>query len=137
MKTLHTAFRVTDLAASLDFYTALGSHEVGRIQSGDGSSLTVLKLPADQVGALELIHRPADEPVHIGTGFGYIVVQVDNIARTVEALSQAGLMPGALVRHAGPEGPQTSQLTDPDGYCIELVQWPLGHPDGITAADFG
>ncbi|MGH8836233.1 MAG: VOC family protein [Actinomycetes bacterium] len=137
MKTLHTAYRVTDLAASLDFYTALGYHEVGHIQSGDGSSLTVLKLPADQVGALELIHRPADEPVDIGTGFGYIVVQVDDIACTVEALSQAGLMPGALVRHAGPEGPQTSQLTDPDGYHIELVEWPPGHPDGITAADFG
>ena len=136
MKTLHTAFRVTDLAVSLEFYTALGYHDVGRIQSGD-DSLTVLKLPADQVGALELIHRPADEPVDIGTGFGYIVVQVDDIARTVEALSQAGLMPGALVRHAGPEGPQTSQLTDPDGYRIELVEWPPGHPDGITAADFG
>jgi lactoylglutathione lyase len=137
VKTLHTAYRVTDLAASLDFYTALGYREVGRIQSGDGSSLTVLKLPADQVGAVELIHRPADEPVDIGTGFGYIVVQVDDIARTVEALSQAGLMPGALVRHAGPEGPQTSQLTDPDGYHIELVEWPPGHPDGITAADYG
>jgi hypothetical protein len=26
-------------------------------------------------------------------------------------------------------------LTDPDGYRIELVQWPHGHPDGITAAN--
>ncbi len=24
----------------------------------------------------------------------------------------------------------------PDGYRIELVQWPTGHADGITAADF-
>jgi lactoylglutathione lyase len=37
----------------------------------------------------------------------------------------------------GPDGPQTAWLTDPDGYRIELVQWPPGHPDGITAADFG
>jgi hypothetical protein len=28
-------------------------------------------------------------------------------------------------------------LVDPDGYRIELVQWPPGHRDGITAADFG
>jgi len=28
------------------------------------------------------------------------------------------------------------RLTDPDGYRIELVQWPPGHLDGITAADF-
>jgi hypothetical protein len=41
-------------------------------------------------------------------------------------------------RHpAGPDGPRTSWLTDPDSYRIELVQWPAGHCDGITAADFG
>jgi hypothetical protein len=27
-------------------------------------------------------------------------------------------------------------LIDPDGYQIELVQWPVGHTDGMTAADF-
>ena len=31
MKTLHTAYRVTDLVASLEFYTALGYREVGRV----------------------------------------------------------------------------------------------------------
>lgn len=29
----------------------------------------------------------------------------------------------------------TAMLTDPDGNRIELVQWPPGHADGITAAD--
>ena len=29
----------------------------------------------------------------------------------------------------------TAWITDPDGNRIELVQWPPGHPDGITAAD--
>ena len=27
-------------------------------------------------------------------------------------------------------------MTDPDGYRIELVQWPEGHPVGMTRADF-
>ena len=27
-------------------------------------------------------------------------------------------------------------VRDPDGYRIELVQWPRGHADGITEADF-
>jgi lactoylglutathione lyase len=40
-------------------------------------------------------------------------------------------------RPGGADGPQTSWLTYPDGYRIELVQWPPGHADGITAADFG
>jgi lactoylglutathione lyase len=118
VKTLHTAYRVTDLAASLAFYNALGYEEVGHIDGGDGPSLTVLKFPDDQVGALELIHRPADGPVDNGTGFDYFVVQVDDLATTVEALAQAGLRPEPVIRHAGSNGPQTSRLTDPDGYRI-------------------
>jgi lactoylglutathione lyase len=35
----------------------------------------------------------------------------------------------------GADGPRTSWITDPDGYRIELVQWPAGHADGITRAD--
>ncbi|MFN2486061.1 MAG: hypothetical protein ABR609_05530 [Acidimicrobiia bacterium] len=27
-------------------------------------------------------------------------------------------------------------LEDPDGYRIELVEWPPGHPDGMTSVDF-
>jgi len=45
VKTLHTAYRVTDLAASLGFYSALGYREVGRVGMGEGGSLTMLKWP--------------------------------------------------------------------------------------------
>ena len=31
---------------------------------------------------------------------------------------------------------RTAWIADPDGNRIELVQWPPGHPDGMTAADF-
>jgi lactoylglutathione lyase len=86
---------------------------------------------------LELVHRPADGPVDIGTGFSHLVVQVDNLATAIEALTAAGLTPGPVQRPGGPDGPQTSWLTDPDCYRIELVQWPPGHADGVTAADFG
>jgi lactoylglutathione lyase len=96
----------------------------------------MLKFPGEEVITLELAYRPVGEAVDIGTGFSHLVVQVDNLAATIEALSQAGLGPGPVERPGGPDGPQTSWLTDPDGYRIELVQWPPGHPDGITAADF-
>lgn len=96
----------------------------------------MLKFSGEEVVTLELVHRSAGEPVDIGTGFSHLVVQVDNLAATVEALSQAGLRPGPVERPGGPDGPQTSWLADPDGYRIELVQWPPGHPAGITAADF-
>jgi lactoylglutathione lyase len=136
VKTLHTAYRVTDLASSLGFYSALGYQEVGRVGVGDGASLTMLKFPGEEVVTLELVHRPADGPVQVGTGFSHLVVQVDELAVTIEVLSQRGLRPGPEQHPAGPDGPRTSWLIDPDGYRIELVQWPPGHADGISAADF-
>ena len=30
----------------------------------------------------------------------------------------------------------TAMLADPDGTRIELVQWPTGHADGMSAEDF-
>ena len=136
MKTLHTAYRVTDLKVSLDFYPTLGYRELGRVDLGDGNSLTMLRFPDEDVVTLELAHRPADSDVEIGTGFRHVVVQVDDIAATVDALTRAGLRPGPLEHHEAPEGPTTSWVTDPDGYHIELVQWPAGHADGLSEADF-
>lgn len=135
MKTLHTAYRVTDLALALRFYNALGYEVAGRVDLGEDVTLTMLKFPTEEVVTLELVHRPHDEPVDVGTGFSHLVVQVDDLADTVDTLSRAGLRPGPMERPGGPDGPRTAFLTDPDGYRIELVQWPPGHPDGITFAD--
>jgi len=136
VRTLHPAFRVTDLASSLQFYTAIGYEEVGRVDIADGARLTMLKLPDDELVTLELVNRPADGGVDIGNGFSHLAVKVDDLSAIIETLSQSGLRPGPVERPGGPDGPQTAWLTDPDGYRIELVQWPPGHADGITAADF-
>jgi len=136
VKTILTAYRVTDLAASTAFYTILGYVEVGHRDLGEGASLIVLRFPGEEVGTLELIHRPSEGAIDVGTGFSHIAVQVEDLDATIEALSQAGLRPGTVRRPGGPAGPQISWLTDPDGYRIELVQWPPGHPDGVTAGDF-
>jgi hypothetical protein len=61
VKTLHTAYRVTDLAASLDVYIALGYGQAGRVDIGDGASLTMLKFPGEETVTLELVH-PAGQP---------------------------------------------------------------------------
>jgi lactoylglutathione lyase len=40
---------------------------------------------------------------------------------------------------ASPDGSDkfwTAWITDPDGNRFELVQWPPGHPDGMSAADW-
>jgi len=136
MTTLHPAFRVTELAASLAFYSALGYEQIGRVDLGDGMTLTMLKFPAEEVVTLELAHRPADDPVVIGSGFSHLAVQVDDLDATIAGVTKAGLSPGPVERPGGLDGPQTAWLIDPDGYRIELVQWPPGHPYAITAADF-
>jgi lactoylglutathione lyase len=87
VKTLHTAYRVSDLPASLSFYSALGYVEIGRIDIGSSRSKT--SLPSS-------------------------------------LRCRSGVDPGPVERPGGPDGPQTAWLTDPDGYRIELVQWPPG-----------
>jgi len=93
MRTLHTSCRVSNLAASLDFYTALGYEQVGRVDLGANASLTMLKFPGEEVVTLELVHRPEDGPVDIGTGFSHIPVQVDDLAATLGQLSRRGSGP--------------------------------------------
>ena len=73
--------------------------------------------------------------MQVCTGFSHLAVQVADLAATTARLTRAGLEPGPIERPGGPDGPQTSWLSDPDGYWIELVQWPAGHADGITAAE--
>lgn len=136
MKTLFVSYRVTELDRSLAFYTALGYVELGRVEPGDGSHLVILKFPGEPAASLELVHRPAAGRVDVGSGFDHLAIQVDTLATTLETLTAAGLEPGPVEHPGGPHGPKTSWLTDPDGYRIELVEWPPGHPDGITAADF-
>ncbi|MFF6988999.1 VOC family protein [Streptomyces sp. NPDC010273] len=136
MKTLFVSYRVTDLDRSLGFYTALGYGELGKVEIGDGARLVILAFPGEPAASLELVHRPADGRVDVGTGFDHLAIQVDTLTDTLTALTEAGLEPGPLQFPGGPDGPQTSWLTDPDGYRIELVEWPSGHSDSITAADF-
>jgi len=74
--------------------------------------------------------------VQLGTGFSHLVVQVDDLTDTCQKLLASGLTPEAPQSPGGPLGPTTSWLTDPDGYRIELVQWPAGHADGLSESDF-
>lgn len=135
-KTFFVSYRVNDLARSLEFYRALGYAELGTVSLDDGSRLAMLKFPEEPAASLELVHRPASGPVDVGTGFDHLAIQMDELAGTIETLTAAGLEPGPLQLPGGPDGPKTSWLTDPDGYRIELVEWPADHPDGITEADF-
>ena len=137
MKTLLTAYRVRDLARSLAWYGQVGFREIGRVSAGDGTVRAMLNLPGDgDAVTLELVDDGGRQPVAPGTGFSHIAVQVDDLAAILAALAAQGVACGEPQRPGGEDGPRTCLLRDPDGYRLELVQWPPGHPDDMTRADF-
>lgn len=133
MRTLHVGLRVTDLGRSLAFYTAIGYEVVGSVPETPIGHLTMLKLPDDEFVTVELVHD--GNPVDRGTDVSHLVVQVESMADTLDVLADHGIEPVAPGQESD-DGLKTTFIADPDGRRIELVQWPSGHTDGITAADW-
>ena len=137
MKTLLTAYRVGDLARSVDFYARVGFREIGRATFENGPTRVMLNLPGDgDAATIELVDDRSVGPVEIGNGFSHIAVQVADLAAALADLARAGIASDGIELPGGQEGPAVANLRDPDGYRIELVQWPPGHPGGLTSADF-
>ena len=134
MRTLHLGLRVSDLERSLAFYKALGYEVLGTVPETDFGSLTMLKLPDEDFVSIELVHDPAGGPVDPG-GLNHFVIHVEAMHEFVAGLAERGVEAEPPHSPDGTDGFWTSWVTDPDGYRIELVQWPDGHSDGITAAD--
>jgi lactoylglutathione lyase len=136
MRTLHFGLRVTDLDRSVGFYGALGYEVVGTVPETPLGTLTMLQLPGDEFVTIELVHDPSQGEVLVATGLSHFVVKVDSMEATVIELAARGIDAEAPSSPDGSEEFRTSWVTDPDGNRIELVQWPPGHADGITAADW-
>jgi lactoylglutathione lyase len=134
LRTLHVGLRVADLERSLAFYTSVGYEVLGEVPATEFGSLTMLKLPDDEFVSLELVHDPARDRVEPG-GLNHRVIQVEAMHETIAHLAARGIETESASSPDGSEDFWTAWLTDPDGYRIELVQWPPGHPDGMTHAD--
>jgi lactoylglutathione lyase len=135
MRTLHVGLRVEHLDRSLAFYRALGFEVVGTVPETEFGRLTMLKLPEDEYVSIELVHDPNGGPVD-PRGINHLVIQVDSMDSAAEMLAAAGIDVESSTRHDDADGLWTAWLTDPDGYRIELVQWPRGHPAGMFEGDF-
>jgi lactoylglutathione lyase len=134
VRTLHVGLRVSVLDRSLAFYTALGYEVLGGVPATELGTLTMLKLPDDPFVTVELVHDPDGRPVEPG-GLSHLVVQVNQLHATIAELTERGVDAGTPASPDGSSDFLTAWLTDPDGYRIELVQWPTGHPDGMTRSD--
>jgi len=135
MRTLHIGLRVADLDRSLAFYTSVGYEVVGEVPDTDLGHLTMLKLPDDEFVAIELVHDRTGVVVD-GTRLSHLVIQVDSMDATLTELAARGVDVEAPTSPDGSKDLRTTWIVDPDGNRIELVQWPAGHADGMTAADF-
>ena len=136
MRTLHFGLRVSDLDRSLAFYTGVGYEVVGSVPETGFGRLTMLKLPGDEFVTVELVHDPARGTVEPGGPLNHLVIKVESMADTVAELAARGIEAEPPGSPDGSADFATSWITDPDGNRIELVQWPAGHPDGMTAADW-
>jgi lactoylglutathione lyase len=136
MRTLHVGLRVADLERSLAFYTAVGYQVVGEVPDTELGHLTMLKLPGDEFVSVEIVHDPEGAAVGADTRLSHLVVQVASLDATVTTLASKGVDVDPPPAPGRSDDLRTTWIVDPDGNRIELVQWPAGHADGMTAADF-
>jgi lactoylglutathione lyase len=136
MRTLHLGLRVADLQRSLAFYRALGYEVVGSVPETSLGRLTMLKLPGDEFVSIELVSGGAGTAVRRGDRLSHLVIQVESLDDVLAGIPDVD---ADIQTHGSPDDSsefRTAWIVDPDGNRIELVQWPPGHPDGITAADW-
>ena len=135
VRTLLVGLRVSDQDRSRAFYQALGYTVVGTVPDTPFGSLTMLQLPDDPFVTIELVHDPT-RPVTGTGGLNHLAIQTADLHATIATLEARGIQADPSRPTAGPDDPLVTMVRDPDGYLIELVQWPEGHADGLTADDF-
>ncbi|MDH5765317.1 MAG: lactoylglutathione lyase [Gammaproteobacteria bacterium] len=124
MRLLHTMLRVGNLQTSIAFYTEVlgmkllrqkdypdGKFTLAFVGYGDESKNTVI----------ELTHNWDTDSYNIGTGYGHIALEVDDVYQATDEIKNRG---GKIIREAGPMNAGTTIIAfveDPDGYQIELI----------------
>ncbi|HWD52047.1 MAG TPA: VOC family protein, partial [Acidimicrobiales bacterium] len=125
-----------DLDRSVGFYTAVGYEVVGRVPESDLGHLVMLKLPGDEFVSIELVFDRNETRLGVSPRLSHFVIQVESIDTMVTKLALLGINAEVPVSPDGSDDFLITWMVDPDGNRIELVQWPAGHRDGMTAADF-
>ena len=124
MRFLHTMLRVGDLDRSIAFYTeVLGMRLLRRNDYPEGEfTLAFLGYgEASDTTVLELTYNWGVDHYELGTGFGHLAIEVDDVYQATEDIRQRG---GKIIRDAGPMNAGTTIIAfvqDPDGYEIELI----------------
>lgn len=124
MRLLHTMLRVGDLKRSIDFYTqVLGMKLLRQKEYPDGEFTLAFIGYGDETEntVIELTYNWGVDSYDIGSAFGHIAIEVDDVYGATEEIRQRG---GKIIRDAGPMNAGTTIIAfvqDPDGYQIELI----------------
>ena len=124
MRLLHTMLRVGDLQRSIDFYThVLGMKLLRRKDYPDGRFTLAFVGYGEESGntVIELTYNWDTDRYDLGSGFGHIAIEVDDVYEAVEELRSRG---GKILRDAGPMNAGSTIIAfieDPDGYPVELI----------------
>lgn len=127
MKYLHTMVRVTDLDASIAFYTALGLTELRRFDNDGGRfTLVFLAAPGDEEAQVELTYNWDPETLNGGRNFGHLAYAVEDIYDLCQRLMDAG-----ITINRPPRDGRMAFVRSPDGVSVELLQ----KGDALTPAE--
>ena len=124
MRILHTMLRVGDLDRSIKFYTeVLGMRLLRRKDCPDGKFTMAFIGYGDEAEntVIELTYNWDTDSYDLGSGYGHIALEVDDVYQATEEIRQRG---GKIIRDAGPMNAGTTIIAfveDPDGYPIELI----------------
>ena len=124
MRILHTMLRVGDLDKSIKFYTEVLGMQLLRQKEYPKGEFTLAFLgygPESENPALELTYNWGKDNYEIGTGFGHIAINVEDVYKAVEQAKEKG---AEVMREAGLMSAGDTILAflkDPDGYEIELL----------------
>ncbi len=124
MRILHTMLRVVDLQRSIEFYTHILGMKLLRQKEYPEGKFTLAFLgygDEKENTVLELTHNWDTDTYQLGTAFGHIALEVDDVYAATDSIKQAG---GKILRDAGPMNAGSTVISfieDPDGYQIELI----------------
>lgn len=124
MRILHTMLRVGDLQRSIDFYTKVMGMSLLRQKDYPEGKFTLAFVgyqPEKEGAVIELTYNWDTDQYDLGTGYGHIALEVDDVYHACEEIRKRG---GKIIRDAGPMNAGTTIIAfveDPDGYPIELI----------------
>lgn len=124
MRMLHTMIRVGDLQKSIDFYTNILGMKLLRQKDYPDGKFTLAFVgygDENENTVIELTHNWDTDAYDIGSGFGHLAIEVDDVYKATGRIRELG---GNIIRDAGPMNAGTTIIAfveDPDGYQIELL----------------